>query len=92
MNNTATKKSSLDLRDYAAVIPTRRDWADQRHAVATVVLPRQEQAQPELCTLEHKTDALIEWISSLQERFAGSRIAIAIEQRKGRPHSLLKRL
>jgi transposase len=80
-HNTATKKNSLDLGDYAAVIGI--DWADQRHAVATVALPRQEQAQPELSTLEHKTDALIEWISSLQERFAGGRIAIAIEQRKG---------
>jgi hypothetical protein len=80
-HNTATKKSPLDLSDYAAVIGI--DWADQRHAVATVVLPRQEQAQPELSTLEHKTDALIEWISSLQERFVGGRIAIAIEQRKG---------
>jgi transposase len=81
MHNSATKKSSLDLGDYAAVIGI--DWADQKHALATVALPRQEQAPPELSTLEHKTDALIEWISSLQERFAGGRIAIAIEQRKG---------
>src|SRR5882724_640578 len=79
--NTATKKSPLDLRDYVAVIGI--DWADQRHAVATVALPRHDQAQAELSTLEHKPDVLIEWISSVQERFYGGRIAIAIEQRKG---------
>jgi hypothetical protein len=77
----ATKKSPLKLSDYAAVIGI--DWADQRHALATVVLGLSEPAQPELSTLEHKTDALIEWISSVQKRFAGGRIALAIEQRKG---------
>jgi hypothetical protein len=77
----AAKKSPLQLSDYAAVIGI--DWADKRHAVATLVLPAREESGPELCTVEHKTDALIEWISSLQERFAGGRIAIALEQRKG---------
>ncbi len=79
--NTAIKKSSAHLGDYAALIGI--DWADQKHALATLALPLQNQAPPELSTLEHKTDALIEWISSVQERFGGGRIAIAIEQRKG---------
>jgi hypothetical protein len=73
--NTAIKKSSANLGDYAALIGI--DWADQKHALATLALPLQNQAQPELSTLEHKTDALIEWISSVQERFGGGRIAIA---------------
>lgn len=77
----ATKKSPLKLGDYAAVIGV--DWADRRHAVAIVVLNAREQAQPELCAVEHKTEALIEWITSVQERFSGGRIALAIEQRKG---------
>ena len=80
-DKTATKKSPLKLSDYAAVLGI--DWADQKHDVAIVVLPRQEQAQAELSTVKHKTDALIEWITSLQERFAGGRVAIALEQRKG---------
>ena len=80
-HNTATKKSPFDLNCYAAVIGI--DWADQKHALATLELPVQNQTQPELSTLEHKTNALVEWISSVQERFAGGRIAIAIEQRKG---------
>jgi hypothetical protein len=80
-HNIDIKKSSLDLDDYAALIGI--DWADQQHALATLALPLQNQAEPKLSTLEHKTDALIQWISSVQERFAGGRIAIAIEQRKG---------
>jgi transposase len=80
-HNIDSKKSSPDLDDYAALIGI--DWADQQHALATLALPAHNQAQPELSTLEHKTDALIQWISSVQERFAGGRIAIAIEQRKG---------
>jgi hypothetical protein len=81
IKNTAPKNSPLTLSDYAALIGI--DWADQKHALATLALPVQNQTQPELSTLEHKTDALIEWISSVQTRFAGGRIAIAIEQRKG---------
>jgi transposase len=80
-HNTDRKKSSPDLGDYAALIGI--DWADQKHALATLALPAHNQAQPELSILEHKTDVLIQWISSVQERFAGGRIAIAIEQRKG---------
>ena len=50
IQNTATKKSPLDLRDYAAVIGI--DWADQKHALATVTLPGQEETPPELSTLQ----------------------------------------
>jgi len=89
-HNTDSKKSSPDLGDYAALIGI--DWADQQHALATLALPLQNQAQPELSTLEHKTDALIQWISSIQERFAGGRIAIAIRAAQRRPHPLLERL
>ena len=77
--NIAAQNCSVALSHYAAVIGI--DWADRKHDLATVLLP--VQSQPELSTVEHKTDVLIEWISSVQERFAGGRIAIAIEQRKG---------
>src|SRR5436190_9886103 len=79
--NNATKNHSLTFHDYVALIGI--DWADQKHALATLELPAQAEAQPELSTLEHKTEALVEWITSLQKRFCYGRIAIAIEQRKG---------
>jgi transposase len=80
LQNTASKNLPLELRGYAAVIGI--DWADQKHALATLVLPLENQA-PELSTLEQKAEALIDWIGRLQQRFVGGRIAIAIEQRKG---------
>ncbi len=80
-NNTATKNTALTLGAYAALIGI--DWADEKHALATLVLPATDQTEPELCIVEHKPQALIEWVSCLQERFAGRRIAIALEQRKG---------
>src|SRR5947207_6129179 len=79
--NNATKNHSLSFHNYVALIGI--DWADQKHALATLELPAQAEAQPELSTLEHKTEALMEWISSVQKRFCYGRIAIAIEQRKG---------
>jgi len=79
--NNATTNHSLSFHDYVAIIGI--DWADQKHALATLGLPAQEPTKPELSTLEHKTEALMEWISSLGKRFCSGRIAIAIEQRKG---------
>jgi transposase len=79
--DNATKNHSLSFHDYVAIIGI--DWADQKHALATLELPAQEATQPELSTLEHKTEALVEWISSLRKRFCSGRIAVAIEQRKG---------
>src|SRR5436190_559082 len=79
--NNATKNHSLSLHDYVALIGI--DWADQKHALAILELPAEGETQPELSTLEHKIEALVEWISSLRKRFAYGRIAIAIEQRRG---------
>lgn len=83
IKNTVAKTNSVARPYYAAVIGI--DWADRKHDLATVPLSvtQQPARPPELSILEHKTEALIEWISSVQERFSGGRIAIAIEQRKG---------
>jgi transposase len=81
--NTATKTHHLiALHDYAALIGI--DWADQKHALATLVAPFEAGAAPEPSELEQKTAALIDWIRSLQERFGpAARIAVVLEQRKG---------
>src|SRR5438105_6933548 len=81
LQNNATKNRLLTFHNYVAIIGI--DWADQKHALATLELPAEEGTQPELSTLEHKTEVLVEWITSLQKRFCYGRIAIAIEQRKG---------
>ena len=80
-NETTVLKKRPDLRDYVAVIGI--DWADEKHALATVVAPFESAAEPELSTLEQDPVALCEWIGALQKRFEGGRIAIALEQRKG---------
>ena len=62
------------------------DWADARHSV---------HLQPPNGTIEHveleqKPAVLHEWIAQLQRRFAGGKIAVALEQRKGAViHALL---
>jgi hypothetical protein len=62
------------------------DWADERHSVhlqtAEGVIEHRE--------LEQKPAVLHEWVAQLQQRFAGGKIAVALEQRKGAViHALL---
>ncbi len=56
------------------------DWADEKHAVALRVAG---QDQTEHTTLEHKPEALSEWIAGLRQRFAGSAVALILEQKRG---------
>src|SRR5215471_7799236 len=56
------------------------DWGDQRHSVHLQV---SGQPKAESFELEQKPEAVHEWVARLVERFQGSWIAIAIEQRKG---------
>jgi transposase len=62
------------------------DWADEQHAVHLQTAEgRIEQGE-----LEQKPAVLHEWIAQLQRRFAGGKIAVALEQRKGAVvHALL---
>lgn len=62
------------------------DWADERHSLhlqtAAGAIEHRE--------LEQKPAVLHEWVAQLQHRFAGGKIAVALEQRKGAViHALL---
>jgi transposase len=56
------------------------DWADQRHVLH---LQAADSPHVESHPLEHKPDALHDWIAHLRLRFQGHRVGIAIEQSRG---------
>lgn len=68
------------------------DWADEKHAVALRVAG---QTHTEHSTLEHKPEALTEWIAGLRQRFADRPVAVILEQKRGallyalQPHDFL---
>jgi hypothetical protein len=45
------------------------DWADQKHDIA--LRPATQPSKVEHSIIEQKPEALIEWISQLQQRFGG---------------------
>jgi transposase len=62
------------------------DWADERHSVHL----QPADGNIEHHELEQKPAVLHEWVAQLQHRFAGGKIAVALEQRKGAViHALL---
>jgi transposase len=62
------------------------DWADERHSVHL----QTTEGTLEHVELEQKPAVLHEWVAQLQQRFAGGKIAVALEQRKGAViHALL---
>jgi len=62
------------------------DWADERHSVHL----QAADGRIEHRELEQKPAVLHEWVAQLQQRFAGGKIAVALEQRKGAViHALL---
>ena len=56
------------------------DWADQKHFVS---LSNGHQQVPEHYELEHQPEAIVQWLSGLQQRFPGQRLAVALEQSRG---------
>jgi transposase len=56
------------------------DWADQKHFVS---LRTAEQAAPEHYELPHQPETIVQWLSGLQQRFPGQRLAVALEQSHG---------
>jgi transposase len=58
------------------------DWADGKH-VLSLRCTDAAGSKVEHLELIHKPEALLEWVASLQQRFAGQKIAIALEQRRG---------
>jgi transposase len=62
------------------------DWGDERHSVHL----QTADGRVEHRELEQKPAVLHEWVAQLQQRFAGGKIAVALEQRKGAViHALL---
>jgi Transposase len=63
------------------------DWGDERHSVHL----QTAEGAIERFELEQKPAVLHEWIAQLQQRFAGGKIAVALEQRNGAViHALLQ--
>jgi transposase len=56
------------------------DWADRTHVIS---LRSADSNRVERCELAHKPEALAEWVSGLQQRFPGQRVAVALEQSRG---------
>src|SRR6266480_5131289 len=56
------------------------DWADQKHVVT---LQEANSDQRQCFTLDQAPEALQNWIQVLRDRFAGRRVAIAVEQKRG---------
>jgi len=56
------------------------DWADKTHFVSLCEAGSQV---VERYKLEHKPEVLAQWIGDLQRRFAGRRLAVALEQSRG---------
>ena len=78
-----TKSSQTDnqsLTQYAAAIGI--DWADQKHDVSLLDLEDSDPAAVH-SVIESTPKALMAWVRSLQQRFGGNRIAVAVEQKRG---------
>jgi transposase len=56
------------------------DWADRQHVLS---LRGSDSDKVEHYELVHKPEVLVEWLSGLQRRFPGQRVAVALEQSRG---------
>jgi hypothetical protein len=64
--------------EFAALVAI--DWADQKHAWALQI---PGSSGRETGTIDHTPEAVDVWASELRLRFAGQRIAVAVEQSRG---------
>jgi transposase len=64
--------------DFAAFVGV--DWADQQHAVC---LASPDGARLDRGVLDQEATAINDWARELQQRFAGQRIAVCLEQSRG---------
>jgi len=74
----STKMAKQNEETIAAYIGL--DWADKEHEVTMLDV---ETGQVESRKLKQESEALIDWVQSLRQRFSGGKVAIAVEQRKG---------
>jgi transposase len=79
MNSIETSAFSLPTsREYAAYIGI--DWADRKHDIC---LYDPATGTWEVSIIAHTPDAIKAWVKSLRQRFAGQRIAVATELKRG---------
>ena len=71
-------KTSMAADDYAVFIAI--DWADKKHVWALEKAGSRDRQQGEV---EARPETVETWVSSLLARFAGQRIAVALEQKQG---------
>lgn len=69
---------NTDPDNYAAFIAI--DWADEKHVFS---LQEAGGTEKQTGTLEQKPEIIGAWVAKLQERFKGSRVAVAVEQSRG---------
>nr|ART35747.1 B75 [uncultured bacterium] len=72
-----TGKQETEQPEFGAYVGI--DWADQTHVISL----RAGNSQVERCELPHKPEHISKWVSGLQQRFPGQRIAVALEQSRG---------
>jgi transposase len=75
---TPTFMNTTTSYEFAALIGI--DWASQQHALCLYDCAT---AQREASTLAHTPEAIAQWARGLQERFAGKKIALCLEQTRG---------
>ena len=68
----------MTLKSCAAVVGI--DWADQEHAICLIDPQMQT---PELTSLDQEPEAIDQWVTGLQQRFPGQKIAVCLEQKRG---------
>jgi transposase len=71
-------KLQTEQEQFAAYIGL--DWADQTHFLS---LCEADSRTVERCQLDHKPEALAQWVNELQRRYPGRRLAVALEQSRG---------
>jgi transposase len=72
------KQETQKPAEYGAYIGL--DWADSKHVIS---LRGAASNKVERCELAHKPEAFTAWVSDLQRRFPGQRVAVALEQSRG---------
>ena len=72
------KQEAPEQQEFGAYIGL--DWADRTHVIS---LRGTDSGKVEHYQLVHKPEALAAWVSDLQRRFPGQRVAVALEQARG---------
>jgi transposase len=72
------REETQEQEEFGAYIGI--DWADQKHVISLRITGSKQAERSELA---QKPEALAAWLSALQQRFPGQRVAVALEQSRG---------